>query len=175
MKFPVFSLLAGNLGIFRDEFAADSPPPAKSPLRTRSRARTRSWRSAARPRTGCSRRRSPVTCFFGCGFVLTAGRVVVKAVIGVLDIILVRHLRLRQGGHRRLAIVGSARAEFAVLRIYRRLDLSCVGSARLPQYPNAAISNGTGPYRDGRAVHPRQSPGCRRKPETLQQLPLKAR
>ena len=25
MKFPVFSLLAGNLGIFRDEFAADSP------------------------------------------------------------------------------------------------------------------------------------------------------
>ena len=25
MKFPVFFLLAGNLGIFRDEFAADSP------------------------------------------------------------------------------------------------------------------------------------------------------
>ena len=25
MKFPVFSLLAGNFGIFRDEFAADSP------------------------------------------------------------------------------------------------------------------------------------------------------
>jgi hypothetical protein len=25
MKFPVFSLLAGNLGIFRDAFAADSP------------------------------------------------------------------------------------------------------------------------------------------------------
>ena len=24
MKFPVFSLLAGNFGIFRDEFAADS-------------------------------------------------------------------------------------------------------------------------------------------------------
>ena len=28
MKFPVNSLLAGNFGIFRDEFAADSPPPA---------------------------------------------------------------------------------------------------------------------------------------------------
>ena len=25
MKFPVFSLLAGEFGIFRDEFAADSP------------------------------------------------------------------------------------------------------------------------------------------------------
>src|SRR5215467_6275092 len=25
MKFPVFSLLAGNFGLFRDEFAADSP------------------------------------------------------------------------------------------------------------------------------------------------------
>ena len=25
MKFPVFSLLTGNFGLFRDEFAADSP------------------------------------------------------------------------------------------------------------------------------------------------------
>jgi hypothetical protein len=25
MKFPVYSQLAGNFGIFRDEFAADSP------------------------------------------------------------------------------------------------------------------------------------------------------
>lgn len=70
--------------------------------------------------------------FFGGGFVVTGGRIVVKAVIGALvDMTLVRHLRLRQGGIEGWPSVGDARVELAVLRIYRRLDLGRVGSARL--------------------------------------------
>src|SRR2546423_2128371 len=68
----------------------------------------------------------------GCGFVVTGGRVVVEAVIGAfVDMTLVRHLRLRESRIERWPSVGDARVEFAVLRIYRRLDLSRVGSTRL--------------------------------------------
>ena len=41
--------------------------------------------------------------FFGCGFVVAGGRVVVEAVIGAfVDVTLVRHMRHRQGGIERL-------------------------------------------------------------------------
>src|SRR5277367_3184428 len=61
---------------------------------------------------------------FGCGFVVTGGRVVVEAVIGAfVDMTLVRHLRLREGGIKRWPSVGNPRVELAVLRIYRSLDL----------------------------------------------------
>src|SRR6202023_1975934 len=65
-------------------------------------------------------------------WLLFGPQVVVEAVIGALvDMTLVRHLRLRQGGVEGGPSVGDARVEFAVLRIYRRLDLGRVGSARL--------------------------------------------
>ena len=70
--------------------------------------------------------------FFGCGFVVTGGRVVVEAVIGAfVDMTLVRHVRLREDGIERLPTTGDACVEFAVLCIYRRLDLGRVGSAGL--------------------------------------------
>ena len=48
MKFPVFSLLAGNFGIFRDEFAADSP------LQQRVACESDLWCSILRKRAGSS-------------------------------------------------------------------------------------------------------------------------
>jgi hypothetical protein len=69
---------------------------------------------------------------FGCGFVVTGGRVVVEAVIGnFVDMTLVRHVRLREGGIECLPSSGDTRVELAVLRIDRRLDLRRIGGAGL--------------------------------------------
>ena len=51
MKFPVFSLLAGNLAIFRDEFAADSPSRRESIANL-------TPADAERPGRSCPQRRS---------------------------------------------------------------------------------------------------------------------
>ena len=55
MKFPVFSLLTGNFGLFRDEFAADSPLQQRVCCELKFRAKASatlvdgtSWRSASK-------------------------------------------------------------------------------------------------------------------------------
>src|SRR4029077_11648958 len=69
---------------------------------------------------------------FGRGFVVTGGRIIVEAVIGAfVDMTLVRHLRGCQSSIEGWPAVGDARVEFAVLRIYRRLDLGRIRSVRL--------------------------------------------
>src|SRR5436190_12906812 len=70
--------------------------------------------------------------FFGCGFVVPWGRVVVEAVVGALvDMTLMRHMRLGQGGIKGRPSVGDARVELAVLRVDRRLGFGGIGSAGL--------------------------------------------
>jgi NAD(P)-dependent dehydrogenase (short-subunit alcohol dehydrogenase family) len=70
--------------------------------------------------------------FFGCGFVVPWGRVVVEAVVGALvDMALMRHMRLSQGGIEGWPPSGDTRVELAVLRIYRRLDFGRIGSTGL--------------------------------------------
>src|SRR6516225_7224639 len=70
--------------------------------------------------------------FLGRGLVVAGGCIVVEAVIGPLvDMTLVRHMRLGQGGVEGRPSARDARVELAILRIYRRLDFGRIGSAGL--------------------------------------------